>query len=325
MKHPTNQPFVPQENVKIILTKDIFAMIEIHEATVERVMWIIFICIAFCNFIPLFLGYRYSTESTSGPSLDVQLQQSHYIRMAFSSSITIFFPFMFEFIFTLWNSKQLDLRSFVFNYRNRDVLLLYLIPDLYILWIGIPNATTQFDFLYAFFLFRDTLLNAHFMKEIITMGYPTWSNSSYLLIVLPLIICNLLYSIVFAETLMSAEALSSFAIVFMCVVSFTFAVIIFNTIRWYRYVRTANVWNKNDHCCAVHIFMYFLYIISSWGVSFEPTGTSTVWSSIMGEGYYSYYTCTVTLCFLVNYFIINHLNKLYEAQVGTTLSIDCFY
>jgi hypothetical protein len=65
--------------------------------------------------------------------------------------------------------------------------------------------------------------------------------------------------------------------------------------------------------------MYFLYIISSWGVIFEPTGTSTVWSSIMGEGYYSYYTCTVTLCFLVNYFIINHLNKLYEAQVGTTV------
>lgn len=295
---------------------------EIHEATVERVLWIIIICISFCNFIPLLVGYRYSTESTSGPSLDVQLQQSHYIRMAFSSSITIFFPFMFEFIFILWNSKQWDLRSFVFNYMNRDVLLLYFIPDLYILWIGIPNATTQFNFLYAFFLFRDSLLNAHFMKEIIIMGYPTWSNSSYLLIVLPLVICNLLTSIEFAETLLSVEAFDISIICIMCVVSYSFVVIIIiiiNTIRWYRHVRIANVWNKYDQCCAVHIFMYYLYIILSWNVSFYPIGTSTVWSSVMGEGFYSYYTCTTTLCFLVNYFIVNHLNKLYEAQVDAAV------
>jgi len=222
---------------------------EVYEATVERILWLIIICISFCNFIPLLAGFQYSTESTSGPSLDVQLQQSYYIRMAFSSSFTIFLPFLFEFIFTLSSSKDLDIRSFVFNHRNRDVLLLYFIPDFYILFIGIPNATTEFNFLFVFFLFRDSLMNAHFMKEIIIMGYPVWCNASYLLIVLPLVTCNLLCSIQFADTLLSVEASKHFTIAIMCVVCFSFAVIIINTIRWYRYVRTAKVWSKNDQCC----------------------------------------------------------------------------
>ena len=235
--------------------------------------------------------------------------------MAFASSITIFFPFVFEFIFTLCNSKQLDVRSFVFNHRNRDVLLLFFIPDLYMLWIGLPNATTHYSFMYALFLSRDSLLNAHFMKEIISVGDPIWNNWSYILIVLPLVVCNLIYSIQYAEKMISDDASTTITVIIESVVAFIFLLIIINSIRWYRTVRTVKNWSKNERCCAVYLIMYFLYISASWGSSFQPSNTPSVWYSLMGEGLLSYYTCTVTLSFLVNYFINSHLNKLYEAQV----------
>ena len=281
------------------------------KTNIEKILFPIFFLILFFNFVPMMFGYSRSTSSDDSNPLDhaVQLKESLSVHMALSSSITCMLPLLLDFLFDYFYYNEIfriNNNQYKASYDRNTILILLLLPDLYLLFIGIPFEF--FDFNCCLCNARDILLTIYFLKKLIDFEHPVWNVWSYVFIAIPSAINNLIlsFSLIINHTTITyiSQVLTGISIV----------MVIINTIQITMALKfkvyDASILPKENIICLIQTYLFFIYFMVNWIVNLFPINfLPHRWISVLGTDFFTMYTCAITLSFTVNYFIGYQLQR----------------
>lgn len=298
------------------------------KTNIEKILFPIFFLIIFFNFVPMMFGYSRNTFSDDNNSIDraIQLKESLPVHMALSSSITCMIPLLLDFLFDYFYYNEIfriNNDQHITSYNRNVILTLLLLPDLYLLFIGIPYEF--FDFNYCLCNARDILLTIYFLKKLIDFENPIWNVWSYIFIALPSAINNLILS--FSLIINESYILNTLTYITQVLTAISIFMVIIKTIQItmsFKFkIHEVNILPKENITCLVQTYLFFIYFMVNWFVNLFPMGFVPYrWISVLGTNFFTMYTCAITLSFTVNYFIGYQLQRIESFQTKVTL---CMY
>lgn len=295
------------------------------KTNIEKILFPIFFLILCFNFVPMAFGYSRSILSDDDNTIDhaIQLKESLPVNMSLSSSITCMIPLLLDFLFDYFYYNEIfriNNDQFITSYNRNIILVLLLLPDLYLLFIGIPLQL--FDFNYCFCNARDILLTIYFLKKLIDFENPIWSVWSYVFIGLPSAINNLILS--FSLIINDIYIISTLTYINQVLTAISIVAVIIKTIQltmmFKLKIHDATIIPKENVICLVQTYLFFIYFMINWFVNLFPMNFVPYrWASVLGTNFFTMYTCAITLSFTVNYFIGYQLQRIESFQTKVLL------
>jgi len=286
------------------------------KTNIEKILFPIFFLTLFFNFVPMMFGYSRGTSSDDSNPLDhaVQLKESLSVHMALSSSITCMLPLFLDFLFDYFYYNEIfriNNNQYKASYDRNAILILLLLPDLYLLFIGIPFEF--FNFNCCLCNARDILLTIYFLKKLIDFEHPVWNVWSYVFIALPSAINNLILSfslIIYDTTLFYiSQVLTGISIIMVIITTIQ----IIMALRFKVY--DVSILPKENIICLIQTCLFFIYFMVNWIVNLFPMNyLPHRWISVLGTDFFTMYTFAITLSFTVNYVISNQVQRIETLQ-----------
>jgi hypothetical protein len=223
-------------------------------------------------------------------------------------------PLLFDFLFDYFFHNEIfpiNNNQYKASYNRNTILILLLLPDLYLLFIGIPFEF--FNFSCCLSNARDILLTIYFLKKLIDFEHPVWNVWSYVFIALPSAINNLILSfslIVYDTTLIYiSQILTGISIV----------MVIINTIQITMALKfkisDVSILPKENIVCLLQTYLFFIYFMVNWIVNLFPINSLPHrWIGVLGTDFFTMYTCAITLSFTVNYVIGHQVQRIETFQ-----------
>jgi len=284
------------------------------KTNIEKILFPIFFLILFFNFVPMMFGYSRSTSSDDSNPIDhaVQLKESLPANMALSSSITCMMPLLLDFLFDYFYYNEIFRNNddYITSYNRNIILILLFLPDIYLLFIGIPFEF--FDLNYCLCNARDILLTLYFLKKLFDFEHPAWNVWSYVFIALPSAINNLILSL--SIMLKDTYTINVFTNITQVLSAISIFMVIIKTIQITMSLKSkindVIILPKENIICAIQTYLFFIYFMVNWFVNLFPVNFVPYrWISVLGTNFFTMYTCAITLSFTVNYFIGYQLQR----------------
>lgn len=234
-------------------------------------------------YLPLVLGYQcYSCAGITDDQSNSDMYDSVMLKMALLSSFITCIPMV---LYSLSNIYDRHRIGKIIHNSDRDndtsmnetltstlvMMFLLNIPDLYLLFIGIPLR--QDDFIYASLQVRDTFFNLFFVVNSMSLAPTVFTKRVFFTSFMPFAISNTIYNF---GLIGHFDELSAFAIALTAIGLFD---ILLNTILWYIHMKKIygygqifNNMNNDESKCSMNtlLFVFYNYVgwISYWTCSF---------------------------------------------------------
>jgi len=298
---------------------------------IEKILFPIFFIIFIFNFVPSMFGYNQSVSSDdSNPAdHDIQLKNSLQVHMALSSSITCMLPLLLDFLFDYFYYNEIfrvKNDQHITSLNRNIIIILLLIPDIFLLFIGIPYEL--FDFMYCFCNARDILLTIYFLKILIDNGNHIWNEWSYVFIALPSAINNLLLS--FTIIIDDDNTVNTIMLITRVLSAISMLILIMKTIQItnkfkFKIHDITTTSPTENVICLVQTYLFLTFFMIDWFVNLFPSGYIPYrWLNVLGTNFLTMYTCSITLSFTVNYFIGYQLQRIESFQTKVSNLVIIF-
>jgi hypothetical protein len=222
--------------------------------------------------------------------------------------LPLLIDFLFDYFFFFLIFRNND--DYITSYNRNIILTLLLLPDMYLLFIGIPFEF--FDFTYCLCNARDILFTIYFLKKLFDFELPVWNVWSYVFIALPSAINNLLLS--FSIMLTDTYTINIFTYITQVLTAISIVMVIIKTVQMTMSLKfkihDVIILSKENIICAIQTYLFFIYFMVNWFVNLFPMNFVPYrWISVLGANFFTMYTCAITLSFTVNYFIGYQLQR----------------
>lgn len=300
------------------------------ESWSEGFLYLIFICGALVNFLPVFLGYTL-IEKDSGkyPQYLFDLSSFQFkgsIVASLAASLPLITEHVLDWISTGIIKANKRSQSRKFNQSClpfREIILLLVIPDLLFLFWIIPFE--KYDYMAGLIGARDTMYIFAFLAFMVRLKNPIWTWRSSFSICFSFLVGNILVTVNSQVVNRSATYIAAASVLLPFFISLGFSNLLINSIRWLYYVITVEGLDKADELrnslCNVHVAFYTLFILGDWLIFYVPTVPSS-WTNT-GVNYLTMYTYLMAICTLFLTVLSNRLIRI-EANEGKVLK-DVIY